>query len=330
MPNDLKTMTSADFRALFPVGVSGNDINGLGESGKSLPRPFFWHPHDKQPFGKLQMAVIDYQRQVPEIAASYSRDAPRGPRPIERAETLRDNSPQEWSRRVKEFGLANEAGMIGITPLKPEYVYEGYEITLPNLILIAVPMDYDKFSQVPSTLEKYASALEVADAYNTTARSARKIANMILGAGYSIKVFPGPMATALNMIPAAIEAGLGELGKHGNMINQEFGSNFRLSAIATDMPLAIDQRVTFGGDEFCTSCKVCTNACPPGAISDKKQMVRGTRKWYVDFDKCIPYFGEALSCGICMAKCPWSKPGTSPKLVIKLAKRRARLVDAKG
>ena len=325
MTGKLKTMTSADFKALFPQGISGNDINGLGVAENSLPKPFFWHPADKQPFHELQTAVIDYQRQIPEIAAAYSRDAPRGPRPIERAEDQQNRSPRQWSKAVKEFGAANEAGMIGITPLKPEYVYEGYEITLPNIILIAVPMNHDKYMQAPASLDNYTSALEVADGYNATARAARKLANMILGAGYSIKVFPGPMATALNMIPAAIEAGLGELGKHGNMINQEFGSNFRLSAIATDMPLAYDKRVEFGGDEFCMSCKVCTNACPPGAISDKKQMVRGTNKWYVDFDKCIPYFGEALSCGICMARCPWSKPGTSPKLVIKLAKRRARL-----
>ena len=281
-------------------------------------------------FHELQRAVIDYQRQIPAIAAAYSRDAPRGPRPIERSDIRQRRSPQEWAMHVKKFGLANEAGMIGVAPLKPEYVYEGYEITLPNLVMIAVPMDYDKFSQAPSNLENYTSALEVADAYNTTARSARKLANMILAAGYSIKVYPGPMATALNMIPAAIEAGLGELGKHGNMINQEFGSNFRLSAIATDMPLAFDKPIVFGGDDFCVACKVCSNACPPGAISNEKQMVRGTRKWYVDFDKCIPYFGEALSCGICLAKCPWSNPGTAPRLVIKMAKRRARLGKYNG
>jgi len=324
MSNNFKSMNSADFRELFPEGISGNDINGLGITEISPPKPFFWHPADEQPFHKLQTAVIDYQRQIPEIAKAYSRQAPRGPRPVERKQPPESRSPQAWSKAVKEYGLKNEAAMVGITPLKPEYIYEGYEITLPNLIFIAVTMDHDKYLAAPSSPGNYTSALEVADKYNTCARAARKLANMILAAGYNAKTYPGPMATALNMIPAAIEAGLGELGKHGNMINQQFGSNFRLSAIATDMPLEFDKPVIFGGDEFCQACQVCTNACPPGAISSEKQMVRGTRKWYVDFDKCIPYFGEAMSCGICMAKCPWSKPGTAPKLVVKLAKRRAR------
>ena len=48
----------------------------------------------------------------------------------------------------------------------------------------------------------------------------------------------------------------------------------------------------FGADDFCKTCQVCTNACPPGAIMEKKQMVRGVERWYVDFDKCIPYFVE--------------------------------------
>ena len=325
MTEKFRHMTQKDFRAFFPEGISGNDINGLGDTKKSPPKPFFWHPADKQPFHALQAAIIDHQRQIPAIAGAFSRAAPRGPRPVARAPVAEVRSPQEWAAAVKAFGLANEAAMVGITPLKPEYVYEGYEITLPNLIMLAVTMDHDKYSQAPSSSTNYTAALEVADKYNTCARSARHLANMILSAGYDIKVYPGPMATALNMIPAAIAAGLGELGKHGNMINQQFGSSFRLSAIATDMPLAFDSPVVFGADDFCMSCQVCSKACPPGAIHSEKQMVRGTRKWYVDFDKCIPYFGEALSCGICMARCPWSKPGTAPKLAAKMARRKKRL-----
>ena len=28
------------------------------------------------------------------------------------------------------------------------------------------------------------------------------------------------------------------------------------------------------------------------------------KKWYVDFDKCIPYFAETSGCAICIAVCP--------------------------
>jgi epoxyqueuosine reductase QueG len=54
-------------------------------------------------------------------------------------------------------------------------------------------------------------------------------------------------------------------------------------------------------------------------------MVRGVEKWYVDFDKCIPYFNETHGCGICIAVCPWSRPGTAPRLAEKMLRRRKRL-----
>ena len=55
-------------------------------------------------------------------------------------------------------------------------------------------------------------------------------------------------------------------------------------------------------------------------------MIRGEKRWYVDFDKCIPYFVKTHGCAICIEVCPWSRPGQGPKLVEKLmAKRRQRL-----
>ena len=84
------------------------------------------------------------------------------------------------ARRIMVFGKENEADLIGIIPLRPEYVYEGYDIALPNLIMIGVAMDCEKFSAAPSSLEDYTSALEVADKNNNAARAAQKVGNMIL------------------------------------------------------------------------------------------------------------------------------------------------------
>src|ERR1700679_2835535 len=50
-------------------------------------------------------------------------------------------------------------------------------------------------------------------------------------------------------------------------------------------------------------------------------LARGVERWYVNFDKCIPYFAEAASCGICIAECPWTRPSVRPKLLATMAQR---------
>ena len=240
------------------------------------------------------------------------------------AETRRPGTAEDWTAAIKAFALADEADLVGITTIGPENVYEVYEITEPTAVMIGVAHDYDRLSQAPGSAENPEPYYDLHDQYNRAARVAARLTNHIREQGYNATPFLGPMGGALNMIPAAIAAGFGELGKHGSMINRTYGSGFRLSAVATDMPLIDDAPDRFGADEFCESCQVCRDACPPDAISDEKRPVRGEVKWYVDFDKCIPYFGEHLACGICIAVCPYTRPGIAPSLIAKMARRAER------
>lgn len=316
----------SQFLDAFP-DVSGNEVNGLGETTPRPATPFFWHPPSKQSFGDLQDAVLQHHRLSAGVRATYSPKAPRGPRAVEQVQLQVDRDAAALTADIKTFALENEADLVGIVPMKPEYVYEGYEISEPWLIMIGVAMDHERLNAAPDTLDEPTSAVEVGEQYNRAARVSRNLTNYIMGQGHYAKAYAGPYASALLMIPPAIAAGFGELGKHGSLINRTYGSSFRLSAVVTKMPLLADAPDVFGADDFCASCQVCTKACPPGAISETKQTVRGVEKWYVDFDKCIPYFGEALGCGICIGRCPWSKPGTAPRLAEKMLARRARLAD---
>ena len=81
---------------------------------------------------------------------------------------------------------------------------------------------------------------------------------------------------------------------------------------------------SFGVDDFCYGCRVCTDACPPDAIAPHKRLVRGTTKWAVDFDRCLPYFAESYGCGICIAVCPWSTPGAAPRLAENMLRKQQR------
>lgn len=132
------------------------------------------------------------------------------------------------------------------------------------------------------------------------------------------------MAGKLTMIPAALACGFGELGKHGSIINPEQGASFRLSAVLTDAPFEPTPPRAHGIDDFCMNCRICEDACPPAAIASEKQWVRGEQKWYVDFDRCLPFFNETHGCAICIAVCPWSRPGVGLNLAEKLARRAGR------
>ena len=134
----------AVFIEAFP-DVSGNTVNGLGETDVRRAAPFFWHPPERQTHGELQTAVLTYHQQSPEIRENFSPTPPggRGPRAIEQNTQRVDKTEAEWTQEVKEFALSHEADLVGITAMDPLYVYEGYEINEPWVILIGVSMNYE-------------------------------------------------------------------------------------------------------------------------------------------------------------------------------------------
>lgn len=306
----------------FPP-ISGNTVNGLGETAPRRPSPFFWHDPQYQTHGELQRFVIARIQSHPEVSSRYSPMADRGPKRAPKSATRIEKSPGEWTKTIKEFALGNEADLVGIARMDPAYVYEGFAAAEPWIVMLGIAMDHRRLATAPASEEDPTSAIEVVDQYNRGARAARKLSNFIFGQGYDARLQAGPKADAISLIPPALACGFGELGKHGSIINRTYGSSFRLAAVLTDLPLVADEPDIFGADDFCTSCQVCTNACPPRAILDTKQMVRGTEKWYVDFDRCIPYFADTFGCGICIAVCPWSRPGIAPRLAEKMLRRRA-------
>jgi epoxyqueuosine reductase len=230
--------------------------------------------------------------------------------------------PVELAAQAIEFAREH-ADDAGIAPMDPLYVFEGYSISHPWVIVLALAHNYERLKEVPSDETNGLGVCDVGEQYARGTRASYLLANWIRSQGYDATPYPGPSADALLLIPPAIAAGLGELGKHGSMISRHFGSGFRLAAVTTNMPLVASTPDRFGGSDLCASCQVCTRECPPAAIAPEKQMVRGVERWYVDFDKCIPYFAEAASCAICIAVCPWTRPNVRPKLLDTMAKRLA-------
>jgi epoxyqueuosine reductase len=302
------------------VRISGNPINGVGETSPRRPSPFFWHPPDKHPYGDLQLAARRSSRNCPGSTEAFQA-AYTYPELQAVAATRNSASAQSLTEQVKDFAHSHEADDLGMAPMNPLWVFEGYTIDHPWVIILALAHNYERLREVPSDETNGIGVCDVGDQYARGTRSSYNLANWIRSQGYNADPYPGPMAGALLLIPPAIAAGLGELGKHGSLISPRFGAGVRLAGVTTDMPLVPTAPRCFGADDFCAKCQVCTQACPPGAITPQKQMVRGVERWYVDFDKCIPYFAEAASCGICIAECPWTRPVVRPKLLETMARR---------
>ena len=302
--------------------VTGNTINGLGETEQRRPKLVFWAPNpDDIAFGEVQKWFYMCQPDSPEMSTE------RAKRQVVLDAALPDlnplaleQSPNAWTSSLDQFVDAGDCEMVGATEMKQEWVFEGQETTFKTVIMVGVHHDYEELKHAP----EFRAGIEVVRQYGRAAAAAKKITAWLMDQGWDAEAVTGPMAGKLVMIPPALECGFGELGKHGSLINPEFGSSFRLSAVLTNAPFASTKKRDFGIDEFCSKCRICEDACPPIAIEPDKKTVRGDERWYVDFDKCIPYFAENSGCAICIVECPWSRPGVGIDLAQKLARRSAR------
>lgn len=299
----------------------GNEINGLGVAAKVRATPVFhssggnvleWQALDEF------FSVINPWSVVRHMLANiWQLRRQNGPV----ARRRRDVDDREaMAAEIKEAALRAGAALVGITRITDEDLYEGREVPYEYAVCIGLDMDRAEMAYVPQER----AATEVMRAYREISRIAIGVAAKIRAMGWPAKAYGNPNATDILHIPLAVRAGLGQLGKHGSMISRAHGSNFRLAAVLTDLPMALDEPVDIAVDDLCIDCVRCVIDCPADAISNEKQLVRGERKWYVDFDRCIPYFVKTYGCAICIEVCPWSEPGRGFDLTEQLLRRRGQ------
>lgn len=166
-----------------------------------------------------------------------------------------------------------------------------------------------------------------------------KVARYALGRDYH-QVLPGRLAvlrrylekrggrcyTSVDTGPVlerayAEQAGVGWIGKNGNLISRRYGSYIFLGTVWTTLALARDAP----HEDFCGVCVACLEGCPTQAI---------TRPGWVESKRCISYLtieqrGEPASdaplvrewvygCDVCQEVCPWNR-FAQPVVIEKLA-----------
>jgi len=300
--------------------VSGNSINGLGENKRRRPTPVMWHDPAIIPFGEVQKWFASRGNTHKNIAKFGSAGEAGGRTLPEVAKSRPDWNAERWTTEVKAAALQSGADLVGITRIQPEWIFKGYEVSQQWAVMMVVAMDFEALDQGPNDI----SQNEIKRQYDRGTSTAYKLAGWMHNHGCEAIPHGGPIAGPMVMVPAAIEAGLGELGKHGSMINRTYGSSFRLATVLCDIPLLADSKDSFGADDFCQNCQLCSNICPVNAIAQEKQTVRGESKWYVDFDKCLPFFVEHNGCAMCLPACPWSRPGIAETLIKKQARQKQK------
>ncbi|MEM6852647.1 MAG: ortho-chlorophenol reductive dehalogenase, partial [Pseudomonadota bacterium] len=251
MATPQKYEPSAEYLSIKP-DASGNAINGLGETEPRRASPMFWHPPDQQPFGAVAQFSRKSTRAHPKVAEKF-QEANNHPPLIDVAAERPERSAQDWTQAAEAFALSHEADLFGLTSVKDHYIVDGYEIPEPTVVVLGVAHDYDLLKDMPETPVNPNGVFDVAQQYARGTRAAFALANWIRSQGFMAKAYPGPLASNLLLIPPAIDAGFGELGKHGSIINRTHGSGFRLAGVTTDMPLIETQQDEFGADAFCQS-----------------------------------------------------------------------------
>lgn len=109
---------------------------------------------------------------------------------------------------------------------------------------------------------------------------------------------------------AAVNSGIGWIGRNDVVITQKYGPRIRLSAVLIDMEFEYAEKIT---RSYCPDeCDLCVKICPYGALTGIKWDPDKLRSDIIDYHLCnekrslfIKKSGRKSSCGLCMAVCPY-------------------------
>jgi epoxyqueuosine reductase len=234
-----------------------------------------------------------------------------------------DGSDPEYNTLlVKRAARLYGADLVGISSYDDRWTYtkgfdlltrSEFDIHIPDdfryVISMAVEMDHDHYRYTPT----FIGGAGTGYGYSKMAFTAGLTAQFLRQLGY--QAIPTGNDTALS-VPYAIQAGLGELGRHGMLITRRYGPRVRLCKVFTDLPLVCDEPIEFGVAEFCDVCKKCAESCPGRAISSGERTTEplnisnagGSLKWMVDCERCLTFCAtNRVDCGNCVRSCPFNK-----------------------
>jgi len=288
-----------------------------------------------------KMRLLNISKPNPSRISKAVAAAIAASRPIMRVDTTADkppekvkinvSNPQKIAHDIKKAATYFGADLVGICRLDRRWVYShSYEGPGPDeaagksksqeipdefqyAIIMGFEEDYNLIKYFPTAIAGAATRM----GYSRMAITCAHLSAFIRSLGFkAIDCSNNDVALS---VPMAMQAGLGDLGRHGLLISPRFGPRLRLEKVITDMPLAVDAPIDFGVTEFCEACKKCADMCPSQSISSGERTtepnnvsnVAGALKWHVDAETCRMYWSRPNGpCTACLACCPYNKPDT--------------------
>lgn len=212
-------------------------------------------------------------------------------------------------KNIRDLFLSYPQVLYGFTDTS----YSAYAGAYRSALVFAVPYG------VRLTLETYQE-----EAFEKGIQDARKIIEEILPqlekilAAQKVTYYIPPVAqnsetdleAPFSFKFAAVNAGLGWIGKNDVVITQKYGPRVRLSAVLIDAPFHYGEKIT---ESHCPeACRNCVDACPHQALHNVTWKIDAIRSDLIDYRLCnekrslsIKTLGRKHACGLCMAACPF-------------------------
>ena len=275
--------------------------------------------HAKPEFGQKEQIYHDpYTTPCYEAAFEYlERSIPLSNGDV--APEKKEIDPETFCRTITDFAGFYGACDVKYIRLKPHHFYshkgrharnwgDKTDQSDQTAIVIAVPMRVEMIKQGPTSCVLQESARKYVEA----AKISNILAAYIRRFGYRARAHNDANYDTL-CVPAAVESGMGELGRMGLLMHRVHGPCVRLALVTTELSLPDSAHsAPQYMEEFCKICKKCADNCPSGSITHGDEPVsRNVRHWSIRQEQCFSYWKTAGSdCGLCIAVCPYTKPDT--------------------
>ncbi len=284
-------------QAKFYIRKKDNPVKSTKNSRKAVIIPVlllqFGSIRDKfKNFSIVKKAFKTSFIELYKSASSLKRNPHRNNKIIDN-QTLK-----EFEDYAKTLGVSK----IDYTSINRDFIFKGFEVLYPNVMVLGMEMDKDKMKTNPSD----ESTAEIWNAYSNLGIAVNKMAEWIRAKGFNCH--PSPAIGGDVMItPVAQEAHLGYVGKNGLLITEEYGPSLRLAAIFLDienLPISkANENPHKWVREFCEDCNKCVQKCPGQAIFEKTKILDDGYPQFIEREKCAPHFSK--NCSQCISACPF-------------------------